>query len=162
MNFRIAFLLAAGLLAAPTLSLAAQTAPPALAPPAAAAPSLGSPQALVTALYEAVSAPPGTSHDWDRFRSLFAPKAQLVVRTAKGALRTMSVEEFVASASANPEAFVERELASRMERWGHIAHSWSSYEGVIGDGATARTIRGVNSFQMAEIDGAWKVVTIFW
>ncbi len=143
------------------LSLAAQPKP---VPPATTtvveAPS--TPQELVTALYAAVSAPPGTTHDWDSFRSLFAPKAQLVVRTGQGSLRTMTVEEFIAAAGANEQAFVERELASRMETYGHIAHSWSSYEGVIGEGETAKTIRGVNSFQMAQVEGRWVVVTIFW
>jgi hypothetical protein len=134
----------------------------ALAADAPSAAAIASPRELVAALYEAVSAPPGKEHDWNRFRALFAPKAQLVVRTAEGGLRAMTVEEFIAAASANREPFVERELASRIEAWGHIAHSWSSYEGVIGEGESARTIRGVNSFQMAEIEGGWKVVTIFW
>ncbi len=137
--------------AAPLPLLAQQPAP------------ITSPQALVTALYEAVSNAPGATHDWGRFRALFAPGARLIVRTPKGGLKVMTVEEFVAAfPDQEGSSFVETELASRMERYGHIAHAWSSYEGTHREGEKTTVLRGVNSFQMAETDGAWKVVTIFW
>jgi hypothetical protein len=141
------------------LSLFAVATPLFAATPAVPA----SPEGLVAALYEAVSVPPGEKHDWDRFRSLFAPGARLIIRGASGALTPMTVEEFIARAPDREGfSFVERELVGRMERYGHIAHSWSSYEGTIRDGEKTTIVRGVNSFQMAEIGGRWLVVTIFW
>ena len=39
---------------------------------------------------------------------------------------------------------------------------WSSYEATIGTGEAQRTMQGVNSFQLAEINGAWRILTILW
>jgi hypothetical protein len=121
------------------------------------------PEAVISALYASNSVVPGGKYDWPRFRALFAPDALLRIRTRDGGLRTLSVENFIAEATKNERnGFVERELVRRMEKYGHIAHAWSSYEAIFGTGDARQVTRGVNSFQLALVQNRWVITTILW
>src|SRR4051812_9929672 len=82
MPTRVSFLTllaSAGLLLA-TPSIRAQTTPTAPATPTIAADpkDVASEDAIVAALYDAISGPAGQKRNWDRFRSLFVPGARLI------------------------------------------------------------------------------------
>ena len=56
--------------------------------------------------------------------------------------------------------FHERELARRTERFGHIAHVFSTYEGkVAGD---APPMRGINTIQLMNDGRRWWIVSLMW
>ena len=59
------------------------------------------------------------------------------------------------------EGFFEKEAAHRVERFGHIAHVFSTYEARREPGGTP-FLRGINSFQLMNDGKRWWVVTIFW
>ena len=126
--------------------------------------------AVVRALYEAISFPPGGQPDWDRLRSLFAPGARLIPpKSDDGSpVHVLDVESFIAQASHQlqvnepaRQGFVEVEIARRTEAFGNIAHVFSTYEA---RQATAEPAiaRGINSIQLLRDGGRWWVVTIFW
>jgi len=123
--------------------------------------------AIMTAVYDVISGPAEEPRDWDRFRSLFWPGAQLIptFRNQGGDVvaNRMSVEEFVTSASGgfaiNP--FFEIEAGRVAERYGNIAHIFSTYESRR-DPEQAPFVRGINSFQLMFDDSRWWVVNIFW
>lgn len=142
------------------LPAAAQDAPP--ADPA----DVGSIDAIMTAVYEAISGPAGP-RDWDRFRSLFAPGARLmpVNRTPEGAWRmtVLSVEDYVECVGAyfNQNPFYEEEVYRVTERYGHIAHAFSTYLSRRAPDAEPFS-RGINSFQVMWDEERWWVVSIMW
>ncbi|MGH7585964.1 MAG: hypothetical protein ACREMH_06935 [Gemmatimonadales bacterium] len=124
-------------------------------------------EAILAATYDVISGPAGT-RDWDRFRSLFAPGARLIpvgcdsTRTTCRS-RPRTPEEFARDAGeyfkTNP--FYEREAHRVVERYGHIAHAFSTYESRRAPDAEP-FVRGINSFQLFHDGKRWWVVNIFW
>ncbi len=123
--------------------------------------------AIVAAVYDVISGPPGQKRDWDRFRSLFVSGARLIPVTQTGEIRTaqvLSVEDYIARSSPVLEknGFFEREIAMRMQRFGDIAHRFSTYESRRKADDTVPFARGINSFQLMNDAKRWWIVTIFW
>lgn len=156
---------ATGLLAAVSPSTRAED------PPAPRPDDVASIDAILAALYDVISGPKGQPRDWDRFRSLCAPSARLMVcvpnRDAppKTILRVFSVDEFVAQGklSAERQAFFEREVARKVDRFGHIAQVFSTYVARAEAAETAPPIaQGINSIQLFWDDARWQVVSILW
>src|ERR1700686_1785088 len=95
---------------------------------------VATPDAILAATYDVISGPAGQERDWDRFRSLFYPGAQLI-RTAvkkEGGLSAtfLTPEDYIVRAGSyfKKNSFFEREIARRRERWGSIMHVFSTYE----------------------------------
>ena len=142
-------------------------APPAAPPAVAAAPAanpsdVATPEAVVTALYDVISGPASQQRDWDRFRSLFIADARLAfvqpLRSGEERLYAMNVEEFIRNAGPGYQTgagFWEREIGSRIDRFGAIAHVFTAYETrrTGADGPVAA--RGINSVQMLRHQGRW-------
>lgn len=146
---------------------------------AVSAPALGqevrpddvaSPDAIVAAAYASIARPAGESYDWDRFRSLFHPAAQLVPSTEQrgGQLDVLSVEEFIASIDSgtdvggpDDQGFSEDGIHNLTERYGDIAHVFSTYEKHL-YGRTENLGRGINTFQMVWNGGRWWILSIAW
>jgi hypothetical protein len=101
--------------------------------PSARASDVASPDALLAALHDAVSGPPGPV-DWNRFRSLFLPLARLgsSETDANGVTRitTSTVEELIASGAAEREKipWYEEILVKHIERFDHIAVAFYSHD----------------------------------
>ncbi len=167
---RTLLVLAATLLAAGA-PLAAQqqgapTHPLLIAVPPAAPADVDSIDSIVAALYDVISGPPGQPRDWQRLRSLFVPGGRLIPTVARGgggvALRVMEVNDYIAITGPFLErvGFTERELARKTERFGHIAHVFSSYEGRVT--TEGRTIRGINSIQLLHDGARWWILSVYW
>ena len=123
--------------------------------------------AIIGAVYDVISGPAGAERDWDRMRSLFLPEARLIPSfpSPQGGfeVRFMSLEDWIADATGwfadNP--FYEVEISRVDERYGHIAHAFSTYESrreAEGEPFT----RGINSFQLLNDGSRWWVVNIYW
>jgi len=137
----------------------------ALATPALPAAEGDSLEATVQAIYAVISGPAGT-RDWAKFRSLFTTGARLIpVRhTAEGNTpRVMTPDDYVQMAGANFEkaGFFETEVSRKVERYGAIAHVFSTYESRRAPGEKPFA-RGINSFQLVFDGKDWKVMTILW
>ena len=136
-------------------------------PPAANPADVASEDAIVAALYDVISGPAGKARDWDRMRSLFVPGARLIPtgRGRDGAVRhrVMTVEDYVKGSGPmlEKEGFFENEVARTTERFGNVAHAFSTYESrrAVGEAPFAR---GINSIQLLNDGTRWWVVTIFW
>ena len=161
------------LLLALSLPAAAQQPPPALTPspvastaPAAAEADVASIDAIVKALYTTISGPAGQPRDWNRLRSLFLPEARMMPvgkrPTGEVRMRMLGVNDYIATSASLIEknGFDERELARREERFGNIAHVFSTYE--------ARTqlepihLRGINTLQLMFDGKRWWIVSLMW
>lgn len=171
------------LLAAPALAQDTQTTATAVVAPAEIAGEIGfttsavvpdsiadtsSPEALVAALYDAISGPVGQARDWARFRRLFAPDGRLVAlgRRPDGTIvqRTLTPDDYVTGSGAflTQSGFTERETHRVMHRYGHVVHVFSAYEGTFTREGQPGTVRGVNSIQLVETAGRWRVLTVLW
>ncbi len=93
--------------------------------------------AIVAAVYDTISGPAG-NRDWDRLRSLFYRDARLIpcVKAAQEqaepaiTARVWTVEDYIkrAEPAVKANGFFEREIARRVERFGSVAHVFSTYE----------------------------------
>lgn len=127
-----------------------------------------SPAAIVSAVYEAVSGPAGEERDWNRLRSLFLPESRLIPtfrEEGEPPYLVVSVEGFIEQYKkrVGQEDFFEREIHAVTERFGDIAHVFSTY-------VSSRSpdgdpfMRGINSFQLwyDNDHGRWWVVNVMW
>ena len=124
-------------------------------------------ESIISAVYDVISGAAGAQRDWDRMRSLFLPEARLIPSFPDGqggyVHRYMSVEEWIEGATGffAESPFFEVEIHRVDERYGHIAHAFSTYESreeAEGEPFT----RGINSFQLLNDGKRWWIVNIFW
>jgi len=162
----LALLLAGAALAGP---LRAQGQPtPAAAPTPAPRPGdVATIDSLITALYATISGPVGQPRQWDRFYSLMHPQARLIPTGCDTAgtcrLRIWTPAEYHQRSDSILKAvgFTERELKHTIERYGAVAHAFSSYESYR-DGQDRPFARGINSMQLFWDGQRWWVMSIFW
>ena len=140
--------------------------------PAADPADVASIDAIIEAVYEVISGPAAEDRDWDRFRSMMHPEARLIP-TAPGPdgrrAIVMTAGQYADQAAAifrdgpmfQGKGFYEVEAARRVERYGSIAHVWSTYESRL-DPAEEPFARGINSFQLMWDGARWHVLSIFW
>ncbi len=123
--------------------------------------------ATIAAIYDVISGPAG-KRDWDRFRSLFISGARLISTsprpTGEVGSRVLTVEDYAqrAGAAFEKQGFFEREVSRRLERFGNIAHIFSTYESRHAKDDAKPFQRGINSIQLMNDGKRWWVVTIFW
>ena len=129
-----------------------------------------SPQAIVTAAYEAIQRAPGEEYDWTRFRSLFLPQATLIPNTEQtggtfvvntpGQFSAM-VDSLTVVGGPDDKGFAEEEIHSIVHQYGDVAQVFSTYQKRFwGDDQILG--RGINSFQLVRHDGRWWIVGIAW
>jgi hypothetical protein len=123
-------------------------------------------ESAVLAVYNVISGPAG-HRDWDRFDTLFAPGARLISTKRKDGVVTATVmtpKEYSTKAGDyfKDHGFFERPAANRVQRFGDIAHVFSTYESRHDASDEKPFARGINSFQLVRIGDDWKVLTIFW
>jgi hypothetical protein len=166
------------LLSVPSL---AQTpaAPAAAAPSAAPTPQPSPPadaasvDAIVKALYDGVSHPPGKDADWTHLRTIFLPGARLTPpRRATGDFAYLSAEEFIdrvskGIAARNAQAggdkgFSEREIARRADCFGNVCQIFSTYESRYTAADPKPFARGINSIQLVKDGNRWWVANVVW
>lgn len=151
--------------AAPLVAAALVTATP--LPAQQPAPSdVASVEAIIAALYDVISGPAG-ERDWARFRSLFADGARLIptsgVADSAVRQRVLTVDGYVERVASyfaqNP--FYERQVSAVVERYGHIAHVFSTYESLGGPDGPLLT-RGINSIQLFWDEHRWWILSVMW
>jgi hypothetical protein len=147
---------------------AAQAAATAAPAPVAKPADVASPDAILAAVYDVISGPPGP-RDWDRFNSLFATGARLIPvgpkKDGSGISATvMSPQDYATRAGAYflKNGFAEREASRKFERYGDIMQVFSTYESRHDAKDEKPFARGINSFQLYYDGTRWWVVTIMW
>jgi len=124
---------------------------------------------IIGALYDSISGPAGVERDARRFRSLFLEEGARLIRTTLGEggaafPAVMGVDEYLSAAGEyfRSHGFYEREIARRVERFGHVTHALSTYESRRDEADPEPFSRGVNSIQLFHDGRRYRVVTIFW
>ncbi|MBZ4330651.1 nuclear transport factor 2 family protein [Corallococcus sp. AS-1-12] len=124
--------------------------------------------AILKALYDVISGPAGAPRDWQRFRSLFYPGAQLIpLAKPPGATtlaaRPITPEDYVAwgQESTATHGFFEKEIARQTHAFGALVQVMSTYE-ARGTQDGLLIAKGVNSIQLFNDGQRWWVMNIFW
>ena len=161
---------AAAVLAVATIAAAQPAASPAHVVVPAAAPQaddVGSIDGMIRAYYAVITGPPGQPRQWSRDRTLYIPDMRFVAAEgdAKGQPppRVMSHQQFVDSSDASMVAsgFDEREIHRVTQRFGNIAHVFSTYETrEKADGPVLA--RGINSIELFWDGKRWWIASAIW
>ena len=148
---------------------AAQAAPSAAAPaetPAANPKDVQSLDAMVAAIYDVISGPPG-ARDWNRFQSLFAKDARLIAvrapKEGKPTLAVMTPKDYEDRAGKYflEHGFFEHELSRKTDSFGAMTHIYTTYESrETKDGKPID--RGINSMEFFFDGERWWCVQIYW
>lgn len=120
---------------------------------------------VVTAMYRTLSFRPGSKPDWVQERDLFEPNARLVRNSDKGR-ETFDLEGYIRNFESMIDkgelpSFYEKEISSHVDQFGNIAHVFSTYEGKLNE-TSEPLFRGINSIQLLQTDGRWRIVSIIW
>jgi hypothetical protein len=127
---------------------------------------VASADAIIQAYYASISGPKGQERDWDRFRSLFLPKAEL-----------MSVQQMHQNTkiiSLRPEDYMhlndtyftkggyfESEIHREIRAYGIVAQVFSTYESRRTPEEPAYS-RGINAFQLLYDGNRWWIASATW
>jgi hypothetical protein len=138
---------------------------------ASAAADVESIEEVVSRLYATISGAAGEARDWDGFRALLLPGARMIptnraIHDGQGGHPpdVMDAEKFIRTTAPVVETmdFYERQIAMRVERFGCIAHVWSTYESLRSPDHAQPFARGINSIQLYHDGARWWVVSVFW
>src|SRR5436305_1776132 len=141
----------------PLTSVAAAQTPPAPAPQPVAPPDAAAMDAIVKALYDGVSHPPGKEGDWTKLRTIFAPGARLTPpKRPGGDFSFLTAEDFIdrvskgiasrnAAGAGGDKGFSEREIARRTDCFGNVCQLFSTYESRYTAADPKPFTRGINS-----------------
>jgi len=149
---------------APTPASATQTP---VSVPAANPADVATVDSIIASLYDVISGGPGP-RNWDRFRSFFVPGARLIPtgrrQTGEVGSRVLTPDEYIQRSAPflEKDGFFEREVSRRVEKFGNIAHIFSTYESRHKSDDAKPFARGINSIQLMNDGKRWWIVTVFW
>jgi hypothetical protein len=120
---------------------------------------------LLQKTYAAISGPAGP-RDWDAHARYMTPEARsIVIHRGNGPDRVETMTEAEYRASRDPffrtHSFWETETRCDVLIEGDVAVAMSHYESRW-DPSEPPFERGLNSVQLARVDGDWKIVSIMW
>jgi hypothetical protein len=144
--------------------LAAAISPLSWAQNATPCPTATSLPKLIQAVDDAVSGP--ANKDRTCMRQIFVPGAHLIPlvkgKDGQWAPHVLTVEDWITRvAERGSEPFYEHQIKYSIDRYGHMAHMWSTYE--IRETPHGKVMaRGINSMQAYYNGHAWKLVEIVW
>jgi hypothetical protein len=121
---------------------------------------------VLTRLYQVISFHEGGEPDWDGMKDVFSRHARITRVTPEGTDH-LDLPTFCAMAREMLDAgaytgFHEREVSRRVDRLGAVVHVLSAYETKRHPAAVDRLGQGVNSIQLVNEGGAWRVVSLCW
>lgn len=137
------------------------------APGAAVLEGAGQPETVAQSVYAIVSGAAGAEKDWAKLRALHAPGARigLTRHTPDGDFRivSMSIDEFI---EVNKKLFADRgffetEVERKVEKIGHLAHVWSTFESREAPDQAPYS-KGINSIQLISDGERWCVLSVTW
>jgi hypothetical protein len=121
---------------------------------------------MIRAYYEVVSGPAGRPREWARDRTLYIQDLRFVQvdidKNGKPAPRIVDHQGYVDSSDGLAQrGFFEKEIHRVSERFGPIAHVWSTYESRrTEDGPVIA--RGINSIELFWDGERWWIANAIW
>ena len=124
-------------------------------------------ESTIETLYNVISGDKGEERDWNLFLNLFHKDAKLIPTgpsQESHIARYMTPKEYVETSGKwlYENGFHEVGMNNTIERFGNIAHVFSSYESFRKKTDTIPFMRGINSIQLMYDNKRWYVINIFW
>ena len=131
---------------------------------------VGTIDGILSALYDTLGGPAGEIRDWKRIRTLYHPKAAWhmpVVPSPDGhgvQIVIGSFDDYKGWTQPwfDKNSFYEREITRRVERFGHIAHAFVTFEALRSPDDERPFKRGVNSIQLYWDEDRWWILSVLW
>ena len=124
--------------------------------------------AAIDEMYAMISGPAGP-RDWSRQDNCFLPEARQVRTWVDDAGRpqklSMTLDEYRDNTTPffAENDFYEVETSRRIDRFGNMAHVWSSYEARRSPDDAEPERRGINSIQLFNhTDQGWRIIHMIW
>ncbi|NNE98431.1 MAG: hypothetical protein HKN25_05345 [Pyrinomonadaceae bacterium] len=124
---------------------------------------------ILKAVYNVISGDLGVKRNWDRMRSLFHKEGRLMPtgtnpNTGITGTVAITVDDYIKRSGPYlvKNGFHEVEVARKVERFGNIAHVFSTYEARNKLSDEKPFMRGINSFQLLNDGTRWWVISIYW
>jgi hypothetical protein len=122
--------------------------------------------AILNRLYEVISFHEGGEPDWEGMKEVFSGHARITRVTPEGTDH-LDLPMFCAMAREMLDggaytSFYEREVGRRVDRLGAVVHVLSAYETKRHPTSVDRLGQGVNSIQLVNDSGTWRVVSLCW
>jgi len=122
---------------------------------------------IMKAYYDVISGPAGQPRQWSRDRTLYIPDIRFVAmsedKTGQPRARVVSHQEFVDASNDEviKEGFYESEIRRITQKFGNIAHVFSTYESrTKTDGPVIA--RGINSIELFYDGKRWWIASAVW
>ena len=122
---------------------------------------------IMKAYYDVISGPAGQARQWARDRTLYIPEIRFVPmsedKSGKPRARIVSHQQFVDASDSLlvKDGFYESEIHRVTERFGNIAHVFSTYESrQKADGPVIA--RGINSLELFWDGKRWWIASAIW
>jgi len=121
---------------------------------------------ILKAFYEVISGKAGEPRQWDRDRTLYLPGARQIATGVTGAkpyALVMDHTEYVerSNDAMVREGFFEREIHRAVERFGNLAHVFSTYESRRTESGPVFA-RGINSIDLYFDGNRWWIASVVW
>jgi hypothetical protein len=122
---------------------------------------------IIKAYYDVISGPAGQPRQWSRDRTLYIPDVRFVAmseeKNGHPRANIASHQEFVDASNAVlvKEGFYESEIHRSTQRFGNIAHVFSTYETRIKAGGPV-IARGINSLELFYDGKRWWIASAIW
>ncbi|HYB53692.1 MAG TPA: hypothetical protein VEG84_07490 [Thermoanaerobaculia bacterium] len=134
---------------------------------AARAEDVGSIDGIVKAYYDVITGPPGKPREWSRDRTLYISDLRFVAmsvdKQGQPVARIQSHQQYVDGSDAQMVArgFDEHEIHRITQRFGNIAHVFSTYETREKPGGPLIG-RGINSIELFWDGKRWWIASAIW
>jgi hypothetical protein len=121
---------------------------------------------LTKDFYKAISFARSEPPDFTPVKILFYDEGMLINNSFNKPI-TFTAETFVEAmesqvAEGSIEQFMQRELYSKTEMFGKVAHRISVYEYNFADHEIQKLPRGLNFIQFVQIEGNWRILSMAW
>jgi hypothetical protein len=122
---------------------------------------------IMKAFYEVISGPAGQARQWSRDRTLYIADIRFVSMSEDKAGRpkanVVNHQQYVDSSDAIllKEGFYENEIHRVTEKFGNIAHVFSTYESRLKAGGPV-IARGINSIELFYDGKRWWIASAIW
>jgi hypothetical protein len=123
---------------------------------------VGTIDGMIKAFYEVVTGPAGQPRDWERDRTLYIKDLRFVSIGPDGKPSIMTHQQFADGAKdLEKRGFFEKEIHRVTQRFGPIAHVWSTYESRQTETGPV-TQRGINSIELFWDGKRWWIASAIW
>ncbi len=123
-----------------------------------------SPEAIISAMYQTISADPGEQRNWKRFRELFFDNAEMLIAMQSShfsGIIASDIETLITQTDSayGKTGFHEIEIAQKVEKYGAMANVYSSFEIKLKATDDKPLMKGLNHFQLLFDGDRWWIIS---